>query len=95
MIGSILLAAVLAIASPAQRPDLGAPQEQSAASQSRQDAPRPAERAPDKDKHVPPEQPPVITIHEINAGGRSLKYTVTTGLMPIRIAKGETEANIL
>ena len=38
--------------------------------------------------------PPVVTKHEINAGARTLKYTVTTGLMPIRNQQGETEANI-
>lgn len=31
-----------------------------------------------------PEEPPVITRHEIKIGDRTLKYTVTTGLMPIK-----------
>ena len=40
------------------------------------------------------EVPPVVTHHEIRAGGRVLRYTVTTGLMPLRNDQGTTEANI-
>jgi carboxypeptidase C (cathepsin A) len=40
------------------------------------------------------EEPPVITHHEIRAGGRALRYTVTTGMMPIKNREGETEARI-
>jgi carboxypeptidase C (cathepsin A) len=49
---------------------------------------KPAEKAPEKD------EPPVVTHHEINAGGKALKYTVTTGMMPLRDAKGDAEAHI-
>ena len=38
--------------------------------------------------------PPVVTKHEIRVGGRALRYTVTTGVMPLRNAAGETEARI-
>jgi carboxypeptidase C (cathepsin A) len=39
--------------------------------------------------------PPVVTRHEIRLGGRTLRYTVTTGVMPLRnSATGETEARI-
>jgi carboxypeptidase C (cathepsin A) len=39
--------------------------------------------------------PPVITKHELRVGGRALRYTVTTGIMPLRnAATGETEARI-
>jgi carboxypeptidase C (cathepsin A) len=38
--------------------------------------------------------PPVVTKHEIKIGGRTLHYTVTTGVMPLRNAAGETEARI-
>jgi len=41
-----------------------------------------------------PEKPPVVTHHEIQVGGRTLKYTATAGLMPIRSAEGETQAHI-
>lgn len=40
------------------------------------------------------EEKPIVTHHEIKTGGRTLKYTATTGLMPIRNAQGETEAHI-
>jgi carboxypeptidase C (cathepsin A) len=43
---------------------------------------------------VEPETPPVVTEHEIKVRGKTLKYFVTTGMMPIKNAKGETEANL-
>jgi carboxypeptidase C (cathepsin A) len=49
---------------------------------------KPAEKAPEK------EEAPVVTHHEIRAGGKTLKYTATTGMLPLRDAKGETEAHI-
>ncbi|HZQ92886.1 MAG TPA: peptidase S10 [Terriglobales bacterium] len=42
----------------------------------------------------PPEEKPVVTHHEMRAGGKALRYTVTTGMMPIRDAAGKLEANI-
>ena len=41
-----------------------------------------------------PEEPPVVTKHEIHAGGATIKYTATAGLMPIRNRDGETEARM-
>src|ERR1041384_1285911 len=42
-----------------------------------------------------PEEPPVVTRHSINAGGRVLNYTVTTGYMPIKFAQsGEVDGRI-
>jgi len=41
-----------------------------------------------------PEEPPVITHHSITVGGKELKYTATTGMMPIKNRDGETEARI-
>ena len=38
--------------------------------------------------------PPVVTRHSITVGGRQLRYTVTTGVMPLKSASGETEARI-
>jgi carboxypeptidase C (cathepsin A) len=49
---------------------------------------RPAEKPPEK------EEPPVVTHHEIHVGGKALSYTVTTGMMPLRDAKGDIEAHI-
>jgi carboxypeptidase C (cathepsin A) len=48
---------------------------------------RPAAAAP------VPDEPPVNTKHEITVGGKTLKYSVTTGRMPIKNPQnGETEA---
>jgi carboxypeptidase C (cathepsin A) len=41
-----------------------------------------------------PEETPVITHHEINVRGKTLKYTATVGMMPIKNRDGETEARI-
>jgi carboxypeptidase C (cathepsin A) len=41
-----------------------------------------------------PEEPPVVTKHQISIAGKPLSYTVTTGMMPIKNQAGETEANI-
>ena len=38
--------------------------------------------------------PPSVTKHEIRVGNRTLRYTVTTGVMPLKSAAGETEARI-
>ena len=37
---------------------------------------------------------PVVTHHEITIAGKLLKYTVTTGKLPLKNAAGETEAEI-
>src|SRR5262245_12457986 len=41
-----------------------------------------------------PEQPPVVTKHEIRVGGSTIKYTAIAGMMPIKNREGETEANM-
>jgi carboxypeptidase C (cathepsin A) len=41
-----------------------------------------------------PEEKPVVTHHEIHVGGKTLRYTATTGMMPIRDAAGKLEAHI-
>ncbi len=46
-------------------------------------------------KKEPGDQTPVVTHHEIHVNGKVLRYTATTGLMPIRNRNdGEIEANI-
>ena len=53
------------------------------------DTPKPADIAQQKD------EPPVVTKHTIQVGGRTLTYTVTTGFMPLKNAvSGDTEARI-
>ena len=57
------------------------------------EAPKPApEKAAEKPSEK--EEPPVVTHHEIRVNGKGLKYTATAGMMPIRDAKGETEAHM-
>jgi carboxypeptidase C (cathepsin A) len=60
--------------------------------------PAPAEAAkpsqPEAKKEVP-EQPPVVTHHEIHVGGKTLRYTTTAGMMPLKnVDTGEVEAHI-
>ena len=51
------------------------------------EAPRPAAPVPD--------EPPIVTRHAIKVGGKELRYTVTTGFMPIKNAQsGDTEARL-
>ncbi len=54
----------------------------------------PAE-AGDRDEHYDmTEAPPVVTHHQITVGGQVLKYTATTGRLPIKRADGKTEAEM-
>src|SRR2546425_765722 len=46
------------------------------------------------DQAAPAEEQPVITHHEIRVGGKTLRYTATVGMMPIKSREGETEARI-
>src|SRR5260370_6252964 len=39
-------------------------------------------------------EPPTVTKHELRAGGKTLNYTATTGMMPIKSQQGEIEANL-
>src|SRR5262245_49641584 len=43
---------------------------------------------------APADTIPVVTRHEITVDGKPLRYTVTTGMMPLRNETGETEAKI-
>src|SRR5262245_26590903 len=52
------------------------------------------QRGPQERPSPAPEEPPVVTHHEIRVGGKALRYTATTGMMPIKNRDGETEARI-
>ena len=88
-----LVEAVRANFQPAQRvgPTATAAQQGAgqAAGRQQQTSLPPAERDP-----AMTDAPPVVTRHAINVGGRQLRYTVTTGVMPLKSASGETEARI-
>ena len=57
-------------------------------------SPSAAARRPTEQPTPPVEEPPVITHHEIKVGGKTLRYTATVGLMPIKNRDGETEARM-
>jgi carboxypeptidase C (cathepsin A) len=61
-----------------------------------QTAQQPAGAAPaDAGRSAPADEEPVVTDHELRAGGRTLRYTATTGYLPIRNAtSGDLEARI-
>lgn len=40
------------------------------------------------------EDPPVVTSHQVRAGGRVLRYKVTTGYLPLRNEQGGLEASV-
>jgi carboxypeptidase C (cathepsin A) len=58
-------------------------------------APAETQKPVEATKEGQKETPPVVTHHEIHIGGRTLRYTATTGMMPIRNSEtDEIEANI-
>ena len=89
---SLFLAGLLAL--PACSPTLA--QEARPAQDARPAAEaRPAERKEaDKDKKEAEEEKPIVTRGEVTVGGRAIKYTATTGFMPLRDLDGNLEAKI-
>jgi carboxypeptidase C (cathepsin A) len=69
---------------PAQKPPSDAPKSEA-----------PKKEEPKKEETKPaPEEKPVVRQHQVTVNGKTLKYTTTTGMMPIKNTEGETEANI-
>ena len=54
--------------------------------------PAPSPTPSPRPEATPP--PPVVTRHELRLPDRALKYSVTTGMMPLTNEAGETEANV-
>lgn len=53
------------------------------------------EKKEEKKPEPQPEVPPIETHHELTLADKTLKYTATTGMMPLKnVESGETEANI-
>src|SRR6266404_5968781 len=63
---------------------------------------RPAQQAPAVDQAKPAVEPPkplveekpIVTKHEIHVNGKTLSYTATAGMMPIKNQQGDIEANM-
>src|SRR5438552_1165191 len=104
-----MLAAIIlffALLSPSQEPDgqgrrqfppqtpTPPPQAMASPSASPTGSPSGQQRGPQERPSPSPEEPPVITKHEVRVGGRTLRYTATVGMMPIKNRDGETEARI-
>jgi carboxypeptidase C (cathepsin A) len=59
------------------------------------EAAKPAASPTPEAKKEAPEQAPIVTHHEIHVGGKTLHYTATTGLMPLKnVDTGDVEAHI-
>ena len=52
------------------------------------------QRRPQEQPTPPAEEPPVVSHHEIKVNGKTLRYTATVGMMPIKNREGETEARM-
>src|SRR5436190_1898491 len=104
-----MLAAIIlffALLSPLQEPDgqgrrqfppqTPAPTPQAVASPAASPTGSPSgqQRTPQERPSPSPEEPPVVTKHEVHVGGKTLRYTATVGMMPIKNRDGETEARI-
>src|SRR6184192_1427879 len=104
-----MLAAIIlffALLSPLQEPDFQGrrqfppqtptptPQAMASPAASPTGSPSAQQRGPQERPSPSPEEPPVLTKHEIRAGGRTLRYTATVGMMLIKNREGETEARI-
>jgi len=54
-----------------------------------------SEEASDKEEHFDvSEVPPVVTHHQLSAGGKTLSYTATAGRLPLKRADGKIEAEM-
>jgi carboxypeptidase C (cathepsin A) len=81
-----------------------APSEKAAETPAKSEEPKPAQHEPsreagdkekDKEEHYDmTEQPPVVTHHQITVDGKLLKYTATTGRLPIKRGDGKIEAEM-
>jgi carboxypeptidase C (cathepsin A) len=93
MLASLVLPLLLVVASPQEKDAKpGAAASDKADKSGKSDK---ADKADKKDADgKSDETEPVVTKHEINVNGRPLRYTVTTGMMPLRNDQGEKEADI-
>jgi carboxypeptidase C (cathepsin A) len=91
----VLLALAIGTSAFAQQKTEAKPEERISAKSAPADAKKPAEAKPEEKKDEPAgEEKPVVVHHTIRAGSKTLNYTTTTGMMPIKNAEGEVEARI-
>ena len=76
--------------SPARAPQAPQRAERAAEKPAEKPADKPAEKPAEKDK----EEAPVVTKHELRVGARVLRYSVTTGFMPLKSDTGDVEARL-
>src|SRR5215471_5428961 len=100
MLAALLLSLALCAQAPdgqgqgrGQRPGGGGGQQPSTTTTTTQPGVQTGQRPQGSPTPVP-EEPPVVTHHSITVGGKELRYTATTGMMPIKNRDGETEARI-
>src|SRR6185369_10673026 len=86
----VLLALVLGTSAFAQQKTEAKPEEKTPAKSAPADAKKPAEAKPEekKDETAAGEEKPVVMHHSIRVGSKTLNYTTTTGMMPIKNAEG-------
>src|SRR5690349_20482386 len=53
-----------------------------------------SDKKDDREKDAIDEEKPVVTHHDISMAGMPLKYTVTTGMMPMKSPTGDVDAKI-
>ena len=86
----VVLAFLPATVSAQRRPERPAPAEQPTDEGKASEVPRPAKT----DEKPAREEKPSVTHHEIRIGGNPLRYTATTGYMPMKDEAGKLKANI-
>jgi carboxypeptidase C (cathepsin A) len=85
-----VLFAITCFAQERRRPEQPAPEQAPGAAERAEQPQRPA--PPEKE---PPEEKPVVTHQEARVGGKVLRYTATTGMMPIKNEQtGKVEAHM-
>lgn len=55
---------------------------------------KPADKKAETKTESRPDEKPTVTSHTLAVGSKTLKYTVTAGLMPLKNATGEKEADV-
>jgi carboxypeptidase C (cathepsin A) len=96
MLASLVLPLLLLLPAPQEPRPGGSEEAQARGARAAAPADKTAEKADakDKDAKAEKEEAPVVTKHELRVGGRVLRYSVTTGLMPLKNDAGDVEARV-